>query len=89
VPNKEEKEILANTRMRARLNGEVLTPKEVAQELKMNERTVVRYLTEGKLPGVKVGSCWRVSRARLDHFLLTGELTNPPAGVASSQPARG
>jgi excisionase family DNA binding protein len=74
MSNSEERVPLVSARMRARLAGEVLTPKDVASELKLHERTVVRYLTEGKLPGVKVGSVWRISRARLEHFLLTGQV---------------
>ncbi|SEB98096.1 DNA binding domain-containing protein, excisionase family [Terriglobus roseus] len=74
MPNSEERVPLVSERMRSRLAGEVLTPKEVASELKLNERTVVRHLTEGKLPGVKVGSVWRIPRARLELFLWTGEV---------------
>ncbi len=49
-----------------RLNGVWLTPKTLAALLDMNERTVVRYLEQGKLPGRKIGTKWRTARAAID-----------------------
>jgi excisionase family DNA binding protein len=44
---------------------EVYTPKEVAQALKLAEKSVLQYLREGRLPGFRVGKHWRVRRADL------------------------
>ena len=49
-----------------RLAGLWLTPKDLATLLQMNERTVVRYLEQGKLPGRKIGTKWRTTRAQVD-----------------------
>ncbi len=41
------------------MNDEVLTIKEVAQYLKVNERTIYRLAASGELPGFRVGNAWR------------------------------
>ena len=38
---------------------EILTLKEVADYLKLTERTLYRLTQDGKLPGFKVGNSWR------------------------------
>jgi excisionase family DNA binding protein len=38
---------------------EILTLKEVAEYLKLAEKTAYRLAAEGKLPGFKVGGSWR------------------------------
>jgi len=38
---------------------EILTIKEVAEYLKLAEKTAYRLAAEGKLPGFKVGGSWR------------------------------
>jgi len=48
---------------------EILTVREVASYLKLNERTVLKYASENKLPAVKVGGQWRFKRAVLDRWL--------------------
>jgi len=41
------------------LTDQVLTVKEVAEYLKVNERTVYRMASDKKLPSFKVGGSWR------------------------------
>lgn len=41
------------------MNNEILTLKEVAEYLKLAEKTAYRLAAEGKLPGFKVGGSWR------------------------------
>jgi len=49
---------------------EYLTPKEVAEKLRLHERTVRRLLVEGKLPGQLIGAKnWRVSSAALKDYI--------------------
>ncbi len=43
-------------------NDEILTLKEVAEYLKLAEKTAYRLAAEGKLPGFKVGGSWRFKR---------------------------
>ena len=55
-----------STRQAERLAGLWLTPKDIGALLQINERTVVRYLEQGKLPGTKIGTKWRTARASID-----------------------
>lgn len=48
---------------------EYYTPKEVAQKLKMDLSTVYRWIREGELKAVKIGSLWRISETELKRFL--------------------
>jgi len=41
------------------MTDEILTLKEVANYLKLAEKTAYRLAAEGKLPGFKVGGSWR------------------------------
>ncbi|HAE40924.1 MAG TPA: hypothetical protein DCG57_20175 [Candidatus Riflebacteria bacterium] len=52
----------------------LLNLKEVAALLNMNTEVLRRWLRSGKLPGVKVGSDWRVNSADLEPFF------NPAGG---------
>lgn len=47
----------------------LLNLKEVSSLLNMNTEVLRRWLRNGKLPGVKVGSDWRVNQADLEPFL--------------------
>jgi len=46
---------------------ELMTPVEVARYLGLRPRTVVEWLREGKLPGIKLQCCrqWRVNPEHL------------------------
>ena len=44
------------------MTDEILTLKEVAEYLKLAEKTAYRLAAEGKLPGFKVGGSWRFKR---------------------------
>lgn len=41
------------------MTEEILTLKEVAEYLKLAEKTAYRLVLDGKLPGFKVGGSWR------------------------------
>jgi PTS system nitrogen regulatory IIA component len=47
----------------------LMTAKEVATYLNVNERTVLKLVSEGALPGVKIGNQWRFRKAMLDTWL--------------------
>jgi excisionase family DNA binding protein len=51
---------------------EVMTPAEVAAWLRVDLNTVETLIEDGKLPAVKVGGEWRVSRADLLAFVDAG-----------------
>jgi excisionase family DNA binding protein len=48
---------------------ELLTVQEVADELRLDRRTVYRYLRQGQLRGQKLGGIWRIRRSALTAFL--------------------
>lgn len=46
-----------------------MTMKEVAEYLKINEKTAYRLASEGKLPGFKVGGSWRFRQSDIDSWI--------------------
>lgn len=52
------------------------TPQEVADKLKINVRTLYRWIREGKLKAVKVGELWRISETELNRLLNKEDSTN-------------
>jgi excisionase family DNA binding protein len=46
-----------------------MTIKQMASYLNLNERTVLKLVTDGALPGVKVGNQWRFRKAMIDTWL--------------------
>ena len=46
-----------------------MTARQVAVYLNVNERTVLKLVSEGALPGVKIGNQWRFRKAMLDAWL--------------------
>ncbi|MCX9559286.1 helix-turn-helix domain-containing protein [Vibrio cholerae] len=51
------------------MSDDIFTIREVAQYLKLNEKTTYRLTAEGKLPGFKVGGSWRFRRAEVDKWI--------------------
>ena len=49
--------------------GEILTLKQVADFLKVTERTIYRLAAAKKIPAFKVGGTWRFSRSELDQWI--------------------
>jgi excisionase family DNA binding protein len=47
----------------------LMTAKQVASYLNVNERTVLKLVSEGALPGVKIGNQWRFRKPMLDTWL--------------------
>lgn len=52
------------------MDSEVLTIKEVAEYLKVNERTIYRLAANNELPGFRVGNAWRFKRSDIDTWVL-------------------
>src|SRR6056297_3146309 len=50
------------------MNKEYYTVKQIAQLLELHEKTVQRYIREGKIKAQKVGKSWRISKGNLDDF---------------------
>ena len=50
------------------MRDKLLTTREVADYLRVSERSVLRYIEAGKLSASKVGG-WRIRQSDLDAFL--------------------
>lgn len=55
------------------MNDELLNLKEVSALLKVNTEVLRRWLRSGKLPGIKIGSDWRVKFADLAPLFVSSE----------------
>ncbi len=55
------------------MQSDILTIKEVAEYLKLNEKTTYRLVSEGKIPGFKVGGAWRFRKAEIDRWIKEQE----------------
>lgn len=51
------------------MNTDIMTIKEVAEYLKLTEKTAYRLAAEGKIPGFKVGGAWRFRRRDIDRWI--------------------
>lgn len=52
-------------------NAEIMTIREVAEYLKVNERTIYRLLSAKKMPAFKVGGSWRFRRSDIDGWIAS------------------
>lgn len=48
---------------------QIMTVKEVAEFLKVNERTIYRMATSGKIPAFKVGASWRFRSSEITDWI--------------------
>ncbi|PLW83436.1 transcriptional regulator [Kineobactrum sediminis] len=55
------------------MSDQILTVKEVAEFLKVNERTIYRLAIEKKVPAFRVGSSWRFRKGELDGWIKAQE----------------
>ena len=51
------------------MREDILTIKDVAEYLKVTERTLYRLAQEGRIPAFKVGASWRFKRADIDTWI--------------------
>ncbi len=47
----------------------IYTVKQVADYLKVNERTVYRMAIAGKIPAFKVGASWRFKKVEIERWI--------------------
>ncbi len=57
---------------------DILTLAQAAEYLQVSERTILRMLKEGKIPGRQVGSQWRFDREQLRGWVRGEEPTPAP-----------
>lgn len=51
------------------MQSDIMVIKEVAEYLKLNEKTAYRLASEGKIPGFKVGGAWRFRKSEVDSWI--------------------
>jgi len=68
------------------MEDRLMTVKQLATYLNVNERTVLKLVQEGALPGVKVGNQWRFRRVMIDTWLDDQMLGITPRHVEVAHP---
>jgi excisionase family DNA binding protein len=61
------------------MTDQILTLKEVAEYLKLAEKTAYRLAAEGKLPGFKVGGSWRFKKVDIDQWIEEKKKSHKPS----------
>ena len=56
---------------------EILTIRELAQYLKVNERTIYRLVSGKKIPAFKVGGSWRFRQSDVDTWIEENQTDRP------------
>ena len=51
------------------MGDQIMTVKEVAAYLKLNERTVYRMAAASKIPAFKVGTSWRFKQTEIELWI--------------------
>ena len=51
------------------MDTDIMTIREVAEYLKLTDKTAYRLAAEGKLPGFKVGGAWRFRKRDIDGWI--------------------
>lgn len=51
------------------MTDQIMTLKEVAEYLKLAEKTAYKLAAEGKLPGFKVGGSWRFKKVDIENWI--------------------
>lgn len=69
------------------MNHEIMTIEEVAEYLRVSERTVYDWAQKGQLPGGKLGTTWRFKRSEIEHWV--NRQLGSPVPVASATSSGG
>lgn len=64
------------------MTDEILTIKQVADYLKVNERTIYRLAASAELPAFKVGNAWRFKRSALEAWIQAQQGRKHQTGTA-------
>jgi len=55
----------------------IMTTRELAEYIKLNEKTVIKMAQSGKIPGIKIGNQWRFHLRSIDNY-LQGQIVQSP-----------
>lgn len=64
----------------------LLTVREVADYLRVHQRTAYRLITGGSIEAIKIGSQWRVRENALIEFIESGWKDSTPTGKKKVEP---
>ena len=53
--------------------AKIMTAKEVARYLKLNEITIYKYAAKGKVPAARVGNVCRFNKEAIERWLAQGQ----------------
>lgn len=59
---------------------QIITVKELAEYLKIAEKTAYRFALEGRIPAFKIGGSWRFRKGEIDRWIEEQELSNKNSG---------
>ena len=68
-------------------NHDILTIEEVAQYLRVSERTVYDWANKGTIPSGKLGTTWRFKKSDIEHWVdekLSGNVQSTPSVTSIS-----
>lgn len=65
-------------------DGEILTIKEVADYLKVTERTIYRLAGAKTIPAFKVGGTWRFSRSDIESWIKQQSAGSPKRAASKA-----
>ena len=51
------------------MDSDIMTIREVAEYLKLTEKTAYRHAADGKIPCFKIGGAWRFRRGEIDKWI--------------------
>ncbi|MBA8907480.1 methylation-associated defense system helix-turn-helix domain-containing protein MAD1 [Aminobacter ciceronei] len=63
------------------MNTDVMTIREVAEYLKLTEKTAYRLAADGAIPGFKVGGAWRFRKGDIDDWIEARKLQSRKGGA--------
>ena len=65
-------------------NDQIMIVRELAEYLKIAEKTAYRFASEGKVPAFKVGSAWRFRKSEVDRWIKEQEISNKKSNGGNS-----
>lgn len=54
-------------------DNDIMLIKDLANYLKIAEKTAYRFASEGKIPSFKVGAAWRFRKSEIDQWIKNQE----------------
>lgn len=58
------------------MEGKYYSPREIANRYNVTPQAIIKWIKQGKLKAVKVGSVWRIPESALQEFLEEGNKTS-------------